>query len=284
MKILVTGATGFIGQHLIIELLKTKNKIIATSIEDIEKLKNIKWINKVKYKKYDLKDELKNAYEFFDKPDKVIHLAWKGLPNYQELFHIEENLPDNYKFIKNLIINGLKDITVIGTCMEYGLQEGCLNEEICTNPITSYAIAKDSLRKFIELLNKKHNFKFRWVRLFYMYGKNQNKNSILSQLDLALENKDKEFKMSKGDQKRDYLNIKQVVKNIKDIALQNKIMGIINCCSGKPITIKDLVKNHLKKRNKKIKLNLGYYPYNKYEPLNFWGDNTKLKKVITNEM
>ena len=62
--------------------------------------------------------------------------------------------------------------------------------------------------------------------------------------------------------------------------MQNKICGIINCCNGKPISIRKLIEDHIKKRGKSIKLNLGYYSYPDYEPMAFWGDNTKLKKIL----
>jgi dTDP-6-deoxy-L-talose 4-dehydrogenase (NAD+) len=65
--------------------------------------------------------------------------------------------------------------------------------------------------------------------------------------------------------------------------LQNQINGIVNCCSGNPITIKDLVNNFILQKNKKIKLNFGYYPYPDYEPMHFWGDNTKINLIIGNK-
>jgi dTDP-6-deoxy-L-talose 4-dehydrogenase (NAD+) len=60
-----------------------------------------------------------------------------------------------------------------------------------------------------------------------------------------------------------------------------KIQGIINCCSGEPISVKDFVVNYLLLKNKHIDLNLGFYPYADYEPMEFWGDNTKLKKIVS---
>lgn len=286
MKILITGATGFIGNHLVKELLKdTKNEIIATS-RDIEKAKKYEWFSRVKYISYDLnsQEEL-NLFEYFDKPDKVIHLAWDGLPNYNDLIHIEKNLFKNYNFIKNIISNGLKDITITGTCFEYGLINGCLNEELKTNPSNSYGIAKDSLRKFIEELKKQYDFNYKWIRLFYIYGEGQGEKSLIALLDKAIQNGEKEFNMSGGEQLRDYLNIKDVVKNILLIANQTLYSNqIINCCSGKPISIRQIVENHLDKKNYSMKLNLGYYPYPTYEPMAFWGDNRKLQKVFNEQM
>ena len=286
MKILITGATGFIGNHLVKELLKdTKNEIIATS-RDIEKAKKYEWFSRVKYISYDLnsQEEL-NLFEYFDKPDKVIHLAWDGLPNYNDLIHIEKNLFKNYNFIKNIISNGLKDITITGTCFEYGLINGCLNEELKTNPSNSYGIAKDSLRKFIEELKKQYDFNYKWIRLFYIYGEGQGEKSLIALLDKAIQNGEKEFNMSGGEQLRDYLNIKDVVKNILLIANQTLYSNqIINCCSGKPNSIRQIVENHLDKKNYSMKLNLGYYPYPTYEPMAFWGDNRKLQKVFNEQM
>jgi DNA polymerase III sliding clamp (beta) subunit (PCNA family) len=76
------------------------------------------------------------------------------------------------------------------------------------------------------------------------------------------------------------LPVEKVADNIVSAALQNKITGIINCCSGEPITVEELVKQYLKANNNSIQLNLGYYPYPDFEPMEFWGDNSKLKLIV----
>ena len=113
-----------------------------------------------------------------------------------------------------------------------------------------------------------------------MYGKGQSQNSLISQLDKALESNEQEFNMSGGEQVRDYLHVEEVAKNIVKIALQDKVIGIINCCSGKPVTVKQFVLDHLMQKKRTIKLNLGYYPYTDFEPMKFWGDATKMNKII----
>lgn len=280
MKVLVTGATGFIGNHVINELLKYEYiEIIATS-RDINKAKSFSWFNKVVFIPFNLSStENEDLFTFFERPDVLIHLAWEGLPNYKSLIHIEKNLFNDFKFLSNIISNGLKNLTVTGTCFEYGMVNGCLNENMLSNPSNSYALAKDTLRKFIEELKHHHDFKFKWIRLFYMFGEGQSDKSLLSQLDSAIKNNEIEFNMSGGEQLRDYLHISEVVQNIVKIMKQNKIEGIINCCSGKPISIRNFVENYLKEKDTKIKLNLGYYPYPNYEPMAFWGDNKKMKKI-----
>jgi nucleoside-diphosphate-sugar epimerase len=280
-KVLVTGATGFIGRYVIDELLKKGCAVIATS-SNKEAAAKKDWFKNVLYIPFDLKqfNASINYQNHFDNPDAVIHLAWEGLPNYKASFHTEENLPRHFKFIKNLAENGQRDITITGTCFEYGMQEGCLNEEMVTKPANAYAVAKDSLRSRLQQLQQEYGFYFKWVRLFYMYGAGQNPNSLLSQLDRALENGETVFNMSGGEQVRDFLPVEKIAAYIVAIAMQQKVTGIINCCSGKGITIKELVQNYLKDKNKSISLNLGYYPYADYEPMHFWGDDRKLKSII----
>ena len=234
MKVLVTGATGFIGNYVIEVLLKQGVTVIANSLESEKKVHST-WKGKADYIQADLNEEKNNWFLFFGKPEMLIHLAWEGLPNYKELFHFERNLPNNYFFLKNMIENGLKKVVVTGTCLEYGMQSGTLREDLETRPDNPYALAKDCLRKFLEHLQRKIEFNLKWIRLFYIYGKGQSPNSILSQLAASLERKDKVFNMSGGEQLRDYLPVEKVAEYIVIISMQDQISGIINCCSGKPI-------------------------------------------------
>ena len=282
MKILVTGATGFVGRHVINELLKYDHEIIAAVRNKIS-LPDLK--NKIKVTEFDLDNfqRDKNYFSESGSPDLLIHLAWQGLPNYKSAFHVEKNLPSHSAFLKNMVTNGLQNLVVTGTCFEYGMKDGCLSEDMESDPQNPYAIAKDKLRKFLEDLQVQQSFNLKWIRLFYMYGEGQNPNSLLSQLESALQRGDDIFNMSGGEQLRDYLPIETAAEYIVKISLQNKVNRIINCCSGVPIKVKTFVENYLEKNKKKINLNLGYYPYPDYEAMAFWGDNKKLKTVLNND-
>lgn len=267
MRVIVTGATGFVGQHVIPLLLQNNFDVVATS-RDVAKAKTFSWFNDVQFISYDFhKDENKiNVKE----GDGLIHLAWQGLPNYNSLFHFEENLSCSYRFIKNLISNGVGHVLVPGTCFEYGWQSGPISSKTRTSPVNSYAVAKDFLRQQLELLTKEHQYVLQWARLFYMYGKGQNSNSLISQLDIAIKNDLPEFNMSGGEQLRDYLSVVEVAQQIFDL-YNSKKAGTYNICSGKPISVRRFVEEYVAKNNSNIKLNLGYYPYSDYEPMAFWG-------------
>lgn len=271
MHILVTGATGFIGQHVVPKLLKQGHKVIATSLSE-KKAKKMDWFNSVEYFEYDIHTSPEGFIENVENINAVIHLAWKGLPNYKSLFHFEDNLLADYRFIKELINLGIKHVLITGTCFEYGMKCGSLSEDMLTMPQTAYAIAKDTLRKFLQQLQQVNPFVLQWVRLFYMYGEGQNANSLLAQLDRAIDNNERVFNMSGGEQLRDYMPVENVADFIVDLIEEKTKNGLFNCCSGQPISVRKLVENRIKERKTRIKINLGYYPYPEYEPMAFWGN------------
>lgn len=273
MRIAIIGGTGFIGYHLTAFLVNQNHSLLVTgSSKNLPITFDAFKAHRIDYLQLDLSITIPDSIiSKIASVDKIIYLAWKGLPNYNSLFHIEENIMSHYLLIKSLVLKGMRDILVTGTCLEYGLVNGQLDPNQTCNPLIPYSIAKDSLRRMLYCLNSSYDFNFKWVRLFYMYGKGQSPSSLISQLDMALNNGDLEFKMSQGDQLRDYLHIDEVVKQLAHFSVKLECSGIYNCCSGKPISVRNFVEQYLLKNNKTINLNLGYYPYSNYEPFAFWG-------------
>jgi len=279
-KILVTGATGFIGNYVIRELLKTNSiKIVATS-RNKSKAKQYDWFNKVTYIPYDLEKPFEQIWDYFHYPDALIHLAWDGLLDYDNANHTDNYLFQHYRFIQQIVEEGVKDVSVIGTCLEVGMKEGRLDEDISTNPVTRYGLAKDTLRRLLELELKNKKVSYKWIRLFYLYGPGQRKKSLIGQLEKAIKNNSKTFAMSGGEQLRDYLPVSTASEYIVSIAIQNQVLGVINCCSGMPVSVLQFVENYLRQVHKKIKLEIGVYPYPKHEPFAFWGNKTKLNLIL----
>lgn len=279
MKVLVSGATGFIASYLIPELLNRGVEVIATAIEP-QLPPDLEWAQKVTYKPFSLDNPVDLPFEYFLQPDKMIHLAWGGLPNYRDDYHMDTNLPRQFKFLREMIEGGLKSLTVTGTCFEYGMQEGELKEDTPTIPDNPYGKAKDELRKMLFEVNQQHNIDLNWLRLFYMYGDGQGPKSLYTQLMKAIKDGDEEFNMSGGEQVRDFLEVNEIISNIASIALSDGNHGIVNCCSGKGTTVNELVDMILKREGAKIKLNRGYYPYPDWEPMAFWGNSDKLRRIL----
>ena len=266
----MTGATGFIGGHVIPALLALGHDVIATS-RSVDTAQQKPWYDQVEYIPFDIKKDDQSFYKKLANVNGVIHLAWQGLPNYKDLFHFEENLPADYNFLKSLVNTGIDNVLVTGTCFEYGMQSGELSVDMPTFPDNPYALAKDTLRKYLQQLQNFTPFSLKWVRLFYMYGEGQNPKSLLAQLDTAIDNNEPFFNMSGGEQLRDFLPIEDVANNIVTLFEDKEVTGIFNCCNGIPISVKDLVENRISERNASIEFNLGHYPYPDYEPMEFWG-------------
>jgi len=266
-QVIVSGATGFIGRHLIPLLVEEGYRVIALGRRSPQAA-GLNWYPHVEFRTIDLITQ-----DFNFQPEKgssLVHLAWAGLPDYKAMSHVEENLPASCRFIKRLVNAGVGNVLVTGTCLEYGLQEGALSPHTVPNPRTPYAIAKNTLRQYLECLQTTQEFSLKWARLFYMHGPGQNPRSILAQLDKAITNGDQIFRMSDGEQLRDYLPVQEVARQLLATLVSGGNM-LTNICSGKPISIRRLVEEQIEERRSDIRIALGHYPYPDYEPMAFWG-------------
>jgi nucleoside-diphosphate-sugar epimerase len=268
MKVAVTGARGFVGRHVLTELARAQVQVVATvrsATDECPAMANVRWVT------LDLERPPERCFEALGEPDVLIHLAWAGLPNYRSLHHFETELPLQYRFLAALVREGLPSLVAVGTSFEYGLQCGPLAAGLETRPTNAYGFAKDTLRKQLQYLKMAHSFDLTWARLFYMYGEGQPETSLFPMLKKAVAAGQSVFKMSGGEQLRDYLPVTEVAKRLVDLAVHRRDLGAVNICSGTPISVRRLVEGWIEEFGWKIELELGQLPYPDYEPMAFWG-------------
>ncbi len=281
IRIAITGASGFVGQYVLEAVAALGHDIVVAS-------RSMDWLrsldNTVQAVQLDIENPGADPFNTLGHPDLLLHLAWSGLPNYRSAHHVESELPSQKTFLELMVNAGLENLTVTGTCFEYGMKSGALAESIEPEPDNPYGVAKDALRRSMEDLKISRPFNLTWARLFYMYGAGQGENSLYSLLKQAVSRREKVFNMSGGEQIRDYLHVSEVADLLVSLATSRKDNGVVNICSGKPISIRSLVEGWIKDEAMEITMNLGYYPYPDYEPMSFWGDRTRLDKLLEDEV
>lgn len=270
---LVTGANGYIGRYVVKSLLEKGQKVLACDFSYDGVDKRAIQLN------CDIFSGDESIYEIVGKPDVCIHMAWKNGFVHNADSHILD-LPKHYTFIKNMIEGGLKHIVVMGSMHEVGYWEGPIDENTPCNPLSMYGIAKNTLRQLVLTLAKNNDAICQWIRAYYILGDDLKNNSIFSKLTQAEMDGKETFPFTSGKNKYDFINIEELANQISAVAMQDEIIGIINCCTGEPISLADRVEQYIKDNNYKIKLEYGAFPDRPYDSPGEWGDATKIKQIM----
>jgi dTDP-6-deoxy-L-talose 4-dehydrogenase (NAD+) len=276
MKVALTGGTGFIGQHVRKLLAKTNHEVLLV-VRKKSKIDEL-GVNE-KFVIAEISEERNDWFDYLSRPDVLLHLAWGGLPNYLDSYHVDVELPSQVKFLNNLIIGGLCQLVVTGTCYEYGLTSGALVESQETNPNTPYGIAKDLLRRELCEIQLRQNFELTWARIFYPYGDGQSEISIYSQLRAAILNGDQQFKMGSGKQVLDFISVEKVASTLVSLSTRCAGVGLVNIGSGEPQSVLDFVKDQIHVLGAQLEPLVGALPDRNFESQAFWADASKLRSL-----
>lgn len=272
-KVLVTGAGGYIGRHVVAALLDRGAQVIAADIK----------FDGLDERAVRLKADIfagnREIYKELGEPDVCLHMAWRDGFVHNSEKHITD-LDKHYIFIKNMIEGGLKQIAVMGSMHEVGYYEGAVDENTPTNPLSLYGIAKNTLRQLTMLLGKNSNAVVQWIRGFYIYGDDLNSNSIFSKIVKAEQEGQEEFPFTTGKNLYDFISIDEMAEQIAAIVMQDKVDGIINCCTGVPVSLADRVEGFIKENDFKIKLKYGAFPDRPYDSPGIWGDAAKIRQIM----
>jgi dTDP-6-deoxy-L-talose 4-dehydrogenase (NAD+) len=276
VKIAVSGATGFIGRHILAALAGRPGVEVTALVRRPTTMLPASVGQAV----IDLAGADDDVFARAGAPDLLIHLAWGGLPNYRSRHHFENELPIQYRFLKAMVAGGLRSMLVTGTCYEYGMIDGELAENLAPAPANPYAYAKVALHRQLLFLRAEMPFSLSWARLFYMFGPGQAPTSLYSLLQAAIDRGDARFPMSAGEQLRDYLPVERVAELLVELAMRAPDAGIVNICSGVPVSVRSLVEHWATARNSAIVPELGRYSYPDHEPMAFWGSAARRIAIL----
>lgn len=274
MKVLVTGANGYIGRHVVKALIDRGAEVIACDIhtDEIDSRAKCKELNI-------FAPPEGNIFEILGSPDVCLHMAWRNGFVHNAATQMGD-LSAHYNFLVAMTDCGLKQLAVMGTMHEVGYWEGAIDENTPCNPISMYGIAKDALRRAMILYTTQKSCILQWLRCYYILGDDKKNNSIFCKLLKATEEGQKTFPFTTGKNKYDFLMVDELARQIACTIMQNEVSGIINCCSGKPVSLADCVERFIKDNNLDIKLEYGAFPERPYDSPCIYGDATKINKIM----
>ena len=274
MKILVTGANGYLGTGVVKQLCDDGISVIAachsrTDIVD----------TRAEIKKCDI-FSLENPFEYFECPDVLLHMAWRNGFVHNATTHIED-LFSHYIFIKKMIEGGVKRVAVMGSMHEVGFFEGSIKEETPTHPESLYGISKDALRNMVKILCKDAKIPYQWLRGYYIVGNSEYGSSIFSKITAAEKEGKKYFPFTTGINQWDFINYDEFCFRTASAVEQDHVNGIINICNGRPEKLADRVERFIKENEYRIKLDYGQFPDRPYDSKAVWGDDTKINLILS---
>jgi dTDP-6-deoxy-L-talose 4-dehydrogenase (NAD+) len=159
---------------------------------------------------------------------------------------------------------GGKRFVGVGTCAEYDSSEGQMTTDTPLAPSTLYAACKASAFQVLRFFLGAGGMGFAWCRLFYLYGEGENERRLVPYIRRQLE-AGQEVLLTRGDQVRDFLDVKDAARMIADVALGQQ-QGAVNICSGEAVTVRHLAERIADEYGRRDLLRFGARPENIFDP------------------
>ena len=274
MKVLVTGATGLIGE-LCVKALKNKYDVYGVYLHTKPDMDtSINWHCCDVLDIESITGLIKNV-----KPEMLLHLAWetehgKYLTSHNNIDWAKAS----FYLTEAFYTNGGKRAVFAGTCFEYDLSYGVLKEGVTPlNPSSVYALSKKFAYDLISSYTRENQLSMAWGRIFYVYGGKENPERLVTYVINSLVNNQIAVSSS-GEQVRDYLHV-QDVANALSLLLENDYYGAVNICSNNTTKIRDIIYQIAGLIGKPELLKLDPSLDRPWEPKVVLGDNTILKSL-----
>lgn len=271
-KVLVTGGSGYIGAHVVEALRRRGADVVALS----RSMQPDNHGTGVQCSFADIDMRWLAEHGPFDV---VLHLAWTDGFDHNAASHID-NLPLHVRFVREVLSAGIAQFAGLGTMHEIGYWEGEISETTPTRPRSMYGVAKNALREVTRLETEKAGATFQWLRPYYILGDDARNNSIFSKiLRWEAEGKDT-FPFSSGLNRYDFIDVRELAAQITAASLQKEVTGIIECCSGEPMALRDKVEAFIAEHHLRIRPEYGAFPDRPYDSPGVWGRTEKINKIL----
>ena len=285
MKVLVTGSSGYIGRHVVGELLKRGHNVIASDMAlDAYYIGD----SNVVQTQENIFSGAPDIFEKLGRPDVLIHLAWEAGFVHNSHLHMQK-LSEHVRFLSDMIKGGLTDVAVMGSMHEVGFFEGAVTADTPCNPLSLYGVAKNALRQAMMIESTSQDFRLYWLRAYYIYGDDQRGSSIFAKITQAASEGKRIFPFTTGQNKYDFIHIDELARQIVSAATQDRetpeniITGIINTCSGEPVSLAEQVETFIRENGFDIELEYGVFPDRAYDSKEIWGDDELIREILAKE-
>ncbi len=271
--ILVTGAAGYIGRHVVKCALDMGHRVIAADFA----FKGVD--ERAEFCDLPLFSGDKNIWRALGSPDVCIHLAWRDGFRHNASSHMKD-LSSHIVFLNNLAAGGLPMLTVMGTMHEVGYWEGPITADTRCAPQSQYGVAKNALRQSLLLSLPATGCVLHWLRAYYITGDEAHGSSIFAKITQAEQDGKATFPFTSGKNKYDFIDVDRLAQMIVAASVQGEVNGIINVCTGRPQTLADRVEQFLRDKNYRIRLDYGAYPDRPYDSPGVWGDPAQINEIL----